>query len=83
MDEVFILEGAGRSLSLVAEAGSMISMPVPWKSDTLRVASLAPWERQTAAISASEPGYWFPGPFARGVERGAAWLVTGRPFSAS
>jgi hypothetical protein len=32
----------------------MISMPVPSKSDTLRVASVAPWDRQTAAISASK-----------------------------
>jgi hypothetical protein len=34
----------------------MISMPVPSKSDTLQVASAAPWKRQTAAISASKPG---------------------------
>jgi hypothetical protein len=40
--------------------GSTISMPVPSKSDTLRVASAAPWERQTAAISASKPAIGFP-----------------------
>ena len=38
----------------------MISMPVPSKSDTLRVASVAPWDRQTAAISASKPAIGFP-----------------------
>jgi hypothetical protein len=38
----------------------MISMPVPSKSDTLRVASAAPWDRQTAAISASKPAIGFP-----------------------
>ena len=40
-------------MALVTEARYTISMPVPSKSDTLRVASAAPWERQTAAISAS------------------------------
>ena len=29
----------------------MISMQVPSKSETLPVASVAPWDRQTAAIS--------------------------------
>ena len=38
----------------------MISMPVPSKSDTLRGASAAPWERQTAAISASKLVMGFP-----------------------
>jgi hypothetical protein len=38
----------------------MISMPVPSKSDTLLVASAAPWDRQTAAISASKPAIGFP-----------------------
>lgn len=40
--------------------GSMTSMPVPSKSDTLRVASAAPRERQMAAISASKPAIGFP-----------------------
>ena len=35
-------------------------MPVPSKSDTLRVASAAPRDRQTAAISASKPAIGFP-----------------------
>ena len=38
----------------------MISMQVPSKSETLPVASVAPWDRQTAAISASKPTIGFP-----------------------
>jgi hypothetical protein len=38
----------------------MISMPVLSKSDTLRVASVAPWDRQTAAISALKPAIGLP-----------------------
>jgi hypothetical protein len=38
----------------------MTSMPMLSKSGTLRVASTAPWARQTAAISASKPEIGFP-----------------------
>ena len=38
----------------------MISMPVLSKSATFRVASAAPLERQTAAISVSNPAIGFP-----------------------
>jgi hypothetical protein len=38
----------------------MISTPVPSKSGRLRVASAAPRERQTAAMSASKPASGFP-----------------------
>ena len=38
----------------------MTSMPVPSKSDPFRVASAAPWARQTAVISASKPPTGFP-----------------------
>jgi hypothetical protein len=40
--------------------GSITSMPVPWKSGKLRVASVAARDRQTAAVSASKPGIGFP-----------------------
>ena len=38
----------------------MISMPAPSKPATFRVASAAPLDRQTAAISAPEPAIGFP-----------------------
>lgn len=40
--------------------GSVISIPVPWKSLTLRVAKIALWLRQIAAICASNPSIVAP-----------------------
>ena len=49
-----------RAHSPASAQGSITSMPVPSKSDRLRVASVAWRDRQTAAMRASNPGIGFP-----------------------